>query len=128
LKTAADFQTSSSNWPSITGGLLKSGSFTGFAFSGGRTNADFPEAGFVAVAEFVTSSGGGEVAGLGVIGAGAVAGSNLSLLDAAGSFDDVDCARDKGEKKKTRAAASTRDFIVLETLLGLSQNYRSGSH
>src|ERR1041384_7315396 len=36
LRTDADFQTSSSSLPSMTGGFSNFGIFTGFAFSGGR--------------------------------------------------------------------------------------------
>src|SRR5713226_2260497 len=42
LKTAACFHTSSSSLPSITGGLSKRGTRTGFAFSGGTTTTCLP--------------------------------------------------------------------------------------
>src|SRR6185436_19262228 len=40
LNSGADFQTSSSSLPSITGGFANMTSLTGFCFSGGRAPAD----------------------------------------------------------------------------------------
>jgi ribosomal protein S5 len=47
--------------------------------------------------------------------------SILSVAEIAG-VDDDDWARDTGEKTKIRVAASTRDFIRLESLDTSSQN------
>src|SRR6185436_8126020 len=41
LKSGADFQTSSSSLPSITGGFANMTSLTGFCFSGGKAFGDF---------------------------------------------------------------------------------------
>lgn len=88
--------------------------------------------GFADDVEFEAVSGAGEVSGLGVVEALAVTATPvLSLLDAVDGVDDVDgvdWARDKGAKEKIKTAASARGFIVLESLLGLSQNYGAGSH
>src|SRR2546423_6112955 len=75
LRTVADFQTSSSSLPSITGGLSNFGIFTGFAFSGGR-----------AIDRFAAPSAGaaGPLAALG-LGAGlatAKGGLSIALLRA----------------------------------------------
>lgn len=78
---------------------------------------------FVDDLEFESASGPGDVSGLGLAAAGALAAASvLSLLDVVDCVDDFDWERTNGEKKKTNAAASTRDFIILESLLGLSQN------
>lgn len=111
----------------MTGGFAKSGSFTGRDFSGGSTRVGLPVLGFASEVDLVVVSGASEVWGLGVAEAGA-ADWLLSLADVVDCVADVDWARDKGEKEKTKAAASTRGFIVLESLLGLSQNYGTSSH
>jgi len=107
----------------MRGGFAKRRNFTGFTFSGGSTTADFPEfaLGFAAGFESIVVSGARKDSGLGVA-EGVGAASALSLLDVVGGVDDFDWPRAGGEKMKTRAAASTRGFIVLESLLGLSQN------
>lgn len=74
-----------------------------------------PELGFAAEVELVVVSGPSEVWGLGVAEA-AAADWLLSLVDVVDCVADVDWARDKGEKEKIKAAASTRRFIVVECL------------
>jgi len=68
-----------------------------------------------------------KASGLGVAEAVAVA-SLLSVLDVVDWVDDVDWPRPGGERRKTRVAARTRGFIVLESLLGLSQNQGGSLH
>jgi len=77
--------------------------------------------------EFEAFAGVGEVSGLGPAEALAVT-SVLSPPDAVDCVADVDWARNRGAKEKIKTAASTRGFIVLESLLGLSQNHGTGSH
>jgi hypothetical protein len=92
---------------------------------------DFPvfALGFADDVELVVVSGARKASGLGVAEAVAVAvASLLSVPDVVDCVDDFDWPRARGERRKTRAAASTRGFIVLESLLGLSQNDSSGSH
>ena len=60
--TAAFCQTSSSSFPSITGGLSKGGITTGFDFSGGNTKLPLADAAEALLANF---AGVGEAAGVG---------------------------------------------------------------
>ena len=82
--------------------------------------------GFADGIESVVVSGARKASGLGVADAVAVAGVALELVlegvDDVVGVDDFDWPRARGERRKIRAAASTRGFIVLESLLGLSQN------
>ena len=83
--------------------------------------------GFADDVEFEVVSGEGEVSGLGVAEAVA-AGSLLSLDEVVDCVDDLDWAQPGGESKKTKAAANTRGFIALQTILGLSQIHNGTSH
>ncbi len=138
MKTAADFQTSSSSLPSITGGFANSGRFTGCAFSGGSTKPDLSASGldFAAGSELVSGFAddvesavvftGRRASGVGV--AEAVAAASRLSLDVVWGVDNFDWPRARGERRKKRTAARTRGFIALESLLGLSQNAVAGSH
>jgi hypothetical protein len=42
--------------------------------------------------------------------------------------DDLDCAQPGGERKKTNAAANTRRFIALQSILGSSRIHNGTSH
>jgi hypothetical protein len=111
----------------MIGGFAKSGNFTGRAFSGGSTMPGFPVLGFADDVEFEVVSGGGEVSGFGV--AEAVAASSLLSLDeVVDCVDDLDWAQPGSESKRTKAAANTRRFIALQSILGLSQIHNSTSH
>lgn len=64
-----------------------------------------------------------------------VAGSALFLSSGDGAVlagvaevNALDCAHDVSAKRKTMLAASARRFIVVESLLGLSQNQVIDSH
>src|SRR6185503_13273117 len=73
LKSGADFQTSSSSLPSITGGFANITSFTGFCFSGGRAFGDFGDFRFEGAG--VPESDGAEPAGVELAeGAGVLSG------------------------------------------------------
>ena len=76
--------------------------------------ADFPvlALGFAAADESLAAAR--EAAGLGV--ARAVA-SDFSLLDGVGVVDGVDWLCARGESNMTRAAARTRRFMILQSLL-----------
>jgi hypothetical protein len=105
----------------MSGGFAKSGNFTGCVFSGGSVTPGFPVFGFADDVEFEVVSGVGEVSGLGVAEAVA-AGSLLSLDEVVDCVDDLDWAKPGDESKKTNAAANTRRFIALQSILGSSRN------
>ena len=81
--------------------------------------------GFADEVESVVVSGARKASGLGLAEGTAVA-SLFSLLDVVDCVDEFDWPRANGERRRTRAAASTRGFIVLQSLLGLSQYPEQG--
>ena len=92
--------------------------------------AGFPVVGlgFAAGVESVVASGARGAAGLGLAEAlGIALASILSVLAGVGVTDGFDWLRARGCVRSTRAAASTRGFIGLESLLGSSQ-IRSRGH
>ena len=111
----------------MSGGFAKSGNFTGRVFSGGSATPGFPVLGFADDVEFEVVSGVGEVSGPGVAEAVA-AGSLLSLDEVVDCVDDLDWAEPGGESKKTKAAANTRVFMALQSILGSSRIHNGTSH
>ena len=87
----------------------------------------FPALGFADDVESEVVAGGGEVSGFGVAEVVAT-GSLLSLDEVVDCVDDLDWAQPGGESKRTKAAANTRRFIVLQSILGLSQIHNGTSH
>ena len=104
----------------MTGGFANSLRFTGRDFSGGRASDDFPALGLADEADGGMVSDVGAGSGLGVCEA-LLGNSSSSVAEFAG-VDDGDWARDTGEKTKIKAAASTRDFISLKSLVTSSPN------
>lgn len=80
----------------MTGGLLKSVTLTGLAFSGGRINGDLPVAGLAGDVE-AEFAGNEASAALGFVagGAGALV---LVVVEAGAGGGNVDCAVAKGER------------------------------
>jgi len=87
----------------------------------------FPVLGLADDVEFEVVSGVGEVSGVGVAEEVA-AGSVLSLDEVVDCVDDLDWAQPGGESKRTKTAANTRRFIVLQSILGLSQIHNGTAH
>ena len=84
--------------------------------------------GFAAGVESVVASGARNAAGLGLAeAAGITFALLLSGLAGDGATDGFDWLRASGYMRRTRAAASTRDFIDLESLLESSLT-RSRGH
>ena len=88
--------------------------------------------GFADGIESVVVSGARKASGLGVADAVAVAGVALELVlegvDDVVGVDDFDWPRARGERRKIRAAASTRGFIVWRVSSGCRKIQSSGSH
>src|SRR6185503_19231330 len=95
LNIGADFQTSSSSLPSITGGFANMTSFTGFCFSGGIAFGDLGALRFEGVEP--AESAAEERSGVEVAeGVGAGIPSTLSVMGG-----EVVCANAIGESKHT---------------------------
>jgi hypothetical protein len=107
------------------GGLAKSTSLTGCAFSGGSVLVGFPVTVLVGDAGADVVSGAGDIFGLEVVvveGVTVGTASLFSAVDLGDGAEDVDCAHAIGEEEQTMARAKTRCFIAVENLLDVPES------
>jgi len=55
-------------------------------------------------------------------------GEGVAVLDGVAEVNALDCAHAWDAKSRSMLAASARRFIIVESLLGLSQNHGFASH